>query len=55
MTIEEGVRSILTSGVASGERANERTAVTMGDLERVTDIDRLQDAVTADEDDSEQE
>jgi uncharacterized membrane protein len=50
MTIEEGVRSILTSGVASGEEANKQQ-VTMGDLEKVTDIDRLQDAISADETD----
>jgi uncharacterized membrane protein len=48
MTIEEGVRSILTSGVASGEQAEKRQ-VTMGDLEKVTDIDRLQDAISAEE------
>ncbi|MFC7231864.1 DUF502 domain-containing protein [Saliphagus sp. GCM10025308] len=50
MTIEEGVRSILTSGVATGESASDPTPVTMGDLEKVTDIDRLQDAITTDAD-----
>ena len=55
MSIEEGVRSILTSGVATGERANERTPVTMGDLEKVTDIDRLQDAIGTDEEDADDE
>ncbi|SDQ78855.1 DUF502 domain-containing protein [Halopelagius longus] len=49
MTIEEGVRSILTSGVAAGESANEATELTMGDLEKITDIDRLQDAISPDE------
>jgi uncharacterized membrane protein len=46
MSIEEGVRSILTSGVASGERADGTVSMTMGDLEKVTDIDRLQNAIT---------
>jgi uncharacterized membrane protein len=49
MTIEEGVRSILTSGVASGESANEMTELSMGDLEKITDIDRLQDAIAVEE------
>ncbi|SFF86953.1 Uncharacterized membrane protein [Halopelagius inordinatus] len=51
MTIEEGVRSILTSGVATGESAGETTELTMGDLEKITDIDRLQDAISTDETD----
>ena len=45
MTIEEGVRSILTSGIASGEGAGQRTELTMGDLDQLTDID-LQNAIT---------
>ncbi|MFC7044592.1 DUF502 domain-containing protein [Halobacteriaceae archaeon GCM10025711] len=49
MTIEEGVRSILTSGVAAGEDADDPTNVTMGDLEKVTDFERLQDAISADD------
>lgn len=51
MTIEEGVRSILTSGVAAGENAHQTTEVTMGDLEKITDIDRLQDAISPDKTD----
>lgn len=50
MTIEEGVRSILTSGVATGEQAKQQE-LTMGDLEKITDIDRLQDAISDDEED----
>jgi uncharacterized membrane protein len=50
MTIEEGVRSILTSGVATGEGANQTTEIAMGDLEKITDIERLQDAIARDED-----
>ena len=46
MTIEEGVRSILTSGIATGEGAQQHQQITMGDLESVTDFQRLQDAVT---------
>ncbi|WP_245758279.1 DUF502 domain-containing protein [Halogeometricum limi] len=49
MTIEEGVRSILTSGVATGEGANQTTEITMGDLDKITDIERLQDAIARDE------
>lgn len=49
MTIEEGVRSILTSGVASGDDSGEATRVTMGDLDQITDIDYLQDAITTEE------
>ena len=50
MTIEEGVRSILTSGVASGEGANGPREITMGDLETVADFERLQDAIGREED-----
>jgi uncharacterized membrane protein len=39
MTVEEGVRSILTSGVATGEEADASTQLTMDDLRRVTDLD----------------
>lgn len=55
MTIEEGVRSILTSGVASGKHANDAAEVTMGDLEQIADIDRLQAAISPDESDDEPE
>jgi len=48
MTIEEGVRSILTSGVATGEGPDERTEILMGDLDSITDID-LQNAITVEE------
>jgi uncharacterized membrane protein len=39
MTVEEGVRSILTSGVATGRGVEESTQLTMDDLKRVTDLD----------------
>ena len=39
MTVEEGVRSILTSGVATGQEADASTQLTMDDLRRVTDLD----------------
>jgi uncharacterized membrane protein len=39
MTVEEGVRSILTSGVATGRGVEESAQLTMDDLKRVTDID----------------
>jgi uncharacterized membrane protein len=45
MTIEEGVRSILTSGIATGENASEIREVTMGDLGQIADVQNLQDAL----------
>jgi uncharacterized membrane protein len=45
MTIEEGVRSILTSGVASSEPSEGPTAVSIDDLEKIADPQRLQDAL----------
>lgn len=45
MTIEEGVRSIITSGIASGEGPHQKTQLTMGDLNRVADFQELQDAI----------
>jgi uncharacterized membrane protein len=39
MTVEEGIRSILTSGVATGREADASTQLTMDDLRRVTDLD----------------
>lgn len=53
MTIEEGVRSILTSGVATGDNSQQKTELAMGDLEKITDIDNLQDAIARDEDEAE--
>ena len=49
MTIEEGVRSILTSGIATGESASELSEVTMGDLGKIADVDNLQDALAPDQ------
>jgi uncharacterized membrane protein len=45
MTIEEGVRSILTSGIATGQGVDERTELTAGNLTDVTDFETLQDAI----------
>jgi len=39
MTVEEGVRSILTSGVATGDGVEDSAQLTMDDLRRVTDLD----------------
>lgn len=39
MTVEEGIRSILTSGVATGKGVSESTQLTMDDIRRVTDLD----------------
>jgi len=39
MTVEEGVRSILTSGVATGEGAAAPAQLTMDDIKRVTDLE----------------
>jgi len=39
MTVEEGVRSILTSGVATGEDAAGQAQLTMDDIKRVTDLE----------------
>lgn len=49
MTIEEGVRSILTSGIATGENASELSEVTMGDLGKIADVENLQDALGPDQ------
>jgi uncharacterized membrane protein len=48
MTIEEGVRSILTSGIATGEGANRTREVTMGDLGKIADVQNLQDRLAPD-------
>lgn len=45
MTIEEGVRSILTSGVASGERAGDPAELAVDDLGQVADFERVQEAL----------
>jgi uncharacterized membrane protein len=39
MTVEEGVRSILTSGIATGEGVEESAQLTMDDIKRVTDLE----------------
>ncbi|ESP88418.1 DUF502 domain-containing protein [Candidatus Halobonum tyrrellensis] len=58
MTIDEGVRSILTSGIAAddgdedGPEITDPREVTMADLKDVTDFRKLEDAVSSDSDDS---
>jgi uncharacterized membrane protein len=55
MTIEEGVRSILTSGVADSGGSRDPMRVSMGDLEKITDPQRLQDALDPQADESGEE
>jgi uncharacterized membrane protein len=45
MTIEEGIRSILTSGVATGGEADQTEVPSMGDLKEATDLETLQPTV----------
>ncbi|AUV80884.1 hypothetical protein C2R22_03760 [Salinigranum rubrum] len=49
MTIEEGIRSILTSGVATGEGSNGAEVPTMDDIREATDIDTLQTTVLSED------
>jgi uncharacterized membrane protein len=49
MTVEEGVRSILTSGVATGRGAQGPTQLTMDDLKQVADLQGLGDAIRTDD------
>lgn len=44
MTIEDGVKSILTSGVATGADATSSTQFTLGNVRNVAQVDRIQDA-----------
>jgi uncharacterized membrane protein len=46
MTIEEGIRSILTSGVATGNEDDRTQVPSMEDLKAATDIETLQPTVT---------
>lgn len=48
MTIEEGVRSFLTSGVARGG-SDEATELTMGNLRTVADFERVQEGISGEE------
>ena len=50
MTIEEGVRSILTSGIAADEGADETTPLAMGDLGKVANFQHLQDTIATEHD-----
>jgi len=51
MTVEEGIRSILTSGVATGEGVEGPTQLTMDDLKQVADLQGLGDAIGSDDPD----
>jgi uncharacterized membrane protein len=60
MTVEEGIRSILTSGVATEDRSDGPAEPSLADLGRFSNVDGLQDVVPgperatdADEDESE--
>jgi len=44
MTIEDGVKSILTSGVATGQGAASAEQFSLGDVRDVARVDRIQDA-----------
>jgi uncharacterized membrane protein len=50
MTIEEGIRSILTSGVATGAGAQGPTQLTMDDLKGLADLQGFGDAIATDAD-----
>lgn len=50
VTIEEGVRSIPTSGIATGEGVDRRTELTTGSLPDVADFETLRDAIRDDAD-----
>lgn len=45
MTVEEGIRSILASGVATDERATAMPDPSLDGIRTVADIDRLRDVV----------
>lgn len=49
MTIEEGIRSILTSGVATGDQGDDRAQLSMDDIGEVADIDTLRSAVRSED------
>jgi uncharacterized membrane protein len=49
MTIEEGIRSILTSGVATGDGDDDRAQLSVDDIGEVADIDTLRSAVRSED------
>lgn len=51
MTVEDGVRSILTSGVATGKGAADNGQLTLDDVQNVTHVDRLQGALRGERED----
>jgi uncharacterized membrane protein len=52
MTIEDGVRSILTSGVATGKGAANNQQLSLDDIQNVARVDQLQDALGFERDDN---
>lgn len=48
MTIEDGVRSILTSGVATGKNSADDGQLTLEDIQNVATVEQLQDALSID-------
>jgi len=46
MTIEDGVKSILTSGVATGKGAADGDQLSLDDVRNVAQVDRIQDAIS---------
>jgi len=53
MSIEDGVRSILTSGVATGKGATAKDPLSMDDIQNVASVDQLQNAFGFTPDESE--
>jgi len=53
MTVEEGVRSILTSGIASGTDADDPSMPGVADLGTITSIEHLQATVTTEDENAE--
>jgi hypothetical protein len=49
MTIEERIRSILTSGVATGDGGDDRAQLSMDDIGEVADIDTLRSAMRSED------
>jgi uncharacterized membrane protein len=49
MSVEEGIRSILTSGVAAGEDVDGTDRPSVDDLGAVADVDTIRSAVTPEE------
>lgn len=56
MTIEDGIKSILTSGVATGEESSTPSAIDFEDIGNIAGVDQVQDALSSESrDDTETE